>query len=285
MTAEPNSVTGLWPVDRIVLGYLALTGVLIVSCWSDIEFAGSYLAAHIGAGLLVLLLARYPDHAWRHWYPLVYIALCYREMGILIRSVRRTNADAALVALDSAVWGDNPTIWLERIQQPWLTEVLQIVYALFVPSVILIGVILWSRKRLIEFRCYAFVVTFGFLLSYLGYLLVPARGPRFFLAGLQSAPLEGLWLSGPLRSLLDMLESAHYDCFPSGHVEMTVIAWWASRRISTALATAYAVYTGAILFATVYLRYHYTVDLVAGLAAAAAVIAIGPRLERNCLHV
>ena len=81
-----------------------------------------------------------------------------------------------------------------------------------------------------------------------------------------------------LRSTLDRIESAYYDCFPSGHTEMTILAWWSSRTISSNLAYAMIVYTLGIIFATVYLRYHYTVDVLAGAVVAGAVIWVAPRV-------
>ena len=84
-----------------------------------------------------------------------------------------------------------------------------------------------------------------------------------------------------MRTTLDRVESAHYDCFPSGHAELTIIAWWSSRQISKRLFRVYWAYTLCIIFATVYLRYHYTVDLVAGALLAAALIAAGPMMYRK----
>ena len=84
-----------------------------------------------------------------------------------------------------------------------------------------------------------------------------------------------------MRTTLDRLESVHYDCFPSGHVELTIIASWSSRQISRWLFRVYLAYTLCIIFATVYLRYHYTVDLVAGALLAAVLIAAGPLIYRK----
>ena len=67
-----------------------------------------------------------------------------------------------------------------------------------------------------------------------------------------------------MQNALDRLESAHYDCFPSGHTELTILAWWGSRMVSKRWFRVYLAYTPFIIFATVYLRYHYTVDLLAG---------------------
>ncbi len=118
----------------------------------------------------------------------------------------------------------------------------------------------------------------GFLASYVGYFLVPVRGPRFFLAHLQHVDLRGVWLFDPMQRLLNRLESAHYDCFPSGHTEMTMIAWWSSRVVSKRLFAVYSLYVILIVTATVYLRYHYTVDVFAGAVLAVAVLAVSPVL-------
>ena len=48
---------------------------------------------------------------------------------------------------------------------------------LFVPVVLLIAYLIWRRRWYEEFRYYAFVIALGFLASYVGYLIVPARGP------------------------------------------------------------------------------------------------------------
>ena len=84
-----------------------------------------------------------------------------------------------------------------------------------------------------------------------------------------------------MRTTLDRLESVHYDCFPSGHGELTIIAWSSSRQTSKRLSWVYFAYTLCIVFATVYLRYHYTVDLMAGALLAAVSIVAGPMMYRK----
>ena len=121
----------------------------------------------------------------------------------------------------------------------------------------------------------------GYLVSYLGYLVIPARGPRFLLKHLEHVPLQGMWLFHGMQSMLDKLESAHYDCFPSGHTELTILAMWGSRMVSSRLFRIYLVYTPSIIFATVYLRYHYTVDVLAGIATALVLICVSPSVYRK----
>jgi membrane-associated phospholipid phosphatase len=279
-----SAPSGWWAVDKVVLAYMLLTGVLIAVCYRAVPYAAALLLAKVLGALLIALAVRFPHRLgllFHHWYPLPYVGACYKEMAILIPAIRRSDADRWLADLDYAFWGANPTVWLERIQSRSLTEVLQILYSLFVPAVLVIAFVLWHRRRYAEFRVYAFLIALGFLASYLGYFLVPARGPRFLLAHLQHTRLEGLWLFYGLQSGLDRLESAHYDCFPSGHTELTILAWWSSRVFSRRIFAAYFVYTLGIIFATVYLRYHYTIDLLAGMVLAAILIAAAPVLYRR----
>jgi len=281
---------GWWPVDRLILGYLAAAGLLIGAYFPRVPGAGLLLGLHAAAAALIVLAVRArprPGTAsykvqtvFRYWYPLPYVAACYKVMAVLIPPVRGVQFDAEMARLDLALWGANPTVWLERLYAPWFTELLQIAYSLFVPVVLLVAVLLWWQRRREAFRYYAFLIALGFLASYVGYLLVPVRGPRFLLAGIQRLELRGLWLFPWLQQALDRLESAHYDCFPSGHTELTLLAWWGSRQISTNLFRGFSVYSVLILFATVYLRYHYTVDVFAGAALAAVLLVMAPYLYR-----
>jgi membrane-associated phospholipid phosphatase len=145
--------------------------------------------------------------------------------------------------------------------------------------ILLVAAWLWVRRRFEEFRYYAFLLALGFLVSYVGYFLVPVRGPWLLLDPQQGAPLSGLWSFQFFRDLLSRLEAAHYDCFPSGHTEMIILAWWSSRRISANLFGIFSVYMVCMVFSTVYLRYHYTVDIFAGAVLALALLGVAPYLH------
>jgi membrane-associated phospholipid phosphatase len=268
----------------VILFYFVLGFIPIVGWWTQIPDTWFYFTWHVVAIGLLLLEVKFPNPtSWvfRNWYPVFYVATCYKEMALFIPATGRRDADQWLADLDRAIWHANPTVWLERVYSPLLTELVQVVYTLFIPAVLLIAYLLWRKRRFGEFQYYAFLIAVGYLVSYVGYLIVPARGPRFLLKHLQHVPLQGLWLFHAMQSALDSLESAHYDCFPSGHTELTILAWWASRMVSNGWFKVYFAYTPLIIFATVYLRYHYSVDVLAGAVLAAGLILSAPVLYRN----
>ena len=277
--------TDFWPVDKVILAYFAFAVGALLVAWSRLPQAPLFLAVHVAAATLLVLEIRRPNWTslwFRHWYPVIYVASCYKEMAYLIPAIRTSDADAWLAGLDLSLWGVHPTVWLERIQSPPLTEFLQIVYTSFVPVVLVPAVLLWRKRNYAGFQYFAFLIALGYLVSYVGYLIVPARGPRFLLAPLQHVPLRGLWLFQAMQTTLDRLESANYDCFPSGHTALTILAWWSTRQFGKpALFWLYFTYTLSIIFATVYLRYHYSVDVLAGILLALILIWAAPRIYRN----
>jgi membrane-associated phospholipid phosphatase len=59
-----------------------------------------------------------------------------------------------------------------------------------------------------------------------------------------------------------------------------MLAWWGSGLISRPLFWAYGAYTLSIISATVYLRYHYTIDVLAGAVVAGLLVLFAPHLYR-----
>ncbi len=284
LKAGERDSTSFWAVDKVILPYFGFSLVLVLACWNRIPNAAALLAWHLAGALLIIYQVKRPNPtSWffRNWYPLPYVASCYREMALFVRAIRQTDCDRWLADVDYRIWHANPTVWLERIQTPVLTELLQVAYTLFVPAVLLVAYLLWKKRCYAEFQYYAFLIALGFLVSYIGYLLVPARGPRFLLSHLQHIPLRGLWLFQTMQSTLDRLESAHYDCFPSGHTELTLLAWCGSALVSKRLFRIYFAYTPFLIFATVYLRYHYTVDVLAGAGVAGVLVLLAPVMYRS----
>jgi len=130
------------------------------------------------------------------------------------------------------------------------------------------------------FEYYVFMIALGFCLSYLGYLLVPAVGPRFTLAHLHTEPLRGLLTFDTIHHTIDSLEAIKRDCFPSGHTEMTLVTtYYAWKYHKKTFAVMLPVGT-MLIAATVVLRYHYVIDVLAGAVLAALVLWIGPHLYR-----
>lgn len=213
-----------------------------------------------------------------YWYLVPLVLLTFKELYQMILPIRKEDYDFLLIAIDRFLFGGDPTAFLYKISNPVLTEILQIAYGTFYFLPIILGLDLMRNKRFRELDYSVFAVIYGFFLSYLGYFLFPAVGPRFTLHDFNNINIElpGLILTKFLREVVNTGESiptgtlnpakiVQRDVFPSGHTEMTLIVLYLSVKFNVK-SKYFLVPTGILLiFATVYLRYHYVVDLLGGL--------------------
>jgi membrane-associated phospholipid phosphatase len=274
----------LWPTDKFVIAYSSLMICLLAVASRHDARALPFIAGHAAMVLLVFALARSASAIalfLRHWYLLVYLPLCYKEVPCLVAGLGLRVADSTLARWDAMMWKTDPVFWLSASPNPLLVELLQIVYTLFLPGVLALAIVLWLRRSRQEFRYGALLIAATFLISYLGYLVLPARGPRLMPYAAAYPPLQGLWSFAHLQRLLDSLEGTQYDCFPSGHVAVVLVGCYVARRISPLVFYLFSAFAAGIAFSTVYLRYHYVIDVIAGAVLAIVIIAAAPSIYRK----
>ena len=271
--------------DAVTMIYQAAVLVIILFNFGKIQHALTFSVLHILLILFLWRLPHLPSHPvlnWiRFWNPLLWILPNFMELHYLVHTVRPHDMDAVLIRIDHWLFGVHPTVWLEKITFPALTEYLQLVYSTFYFLPLVLGLYLYFKNRLDRFDYFKFIMVYGFFLSYLLYFTVPAIGPRFTLNHLQHVQLKGLYLTEIIRHTLNTLERIQRDAFPSGHTAMTVITMYFAYRYFKKYFYVLLVIGTSLIFSTVYLRYHYVVDVLGGLAMAAFVIWTGPYLYRR----
>jgi membrane-associated phospholipid phosphatase len=148
--------------------------------------------------------------------------------------------------------------------RPWLTELMSACYLSY--HLYFHGALAYALLRSVEQARRLFEWMFTVLpAGVAGYLLVPAVGPLRELA----SSFEGPLLGGPVTALNDWVVqtgSAVYDVFPSLHVLMTCVLLEHDRREHPLRFKLMLPVAVGLIASTVYLRYHYAIDLVAGFA-------------------
>lgn len=212
-----------------------------------------------------------------HFSPILFVALIYDSLGDFIQYLHG-DIDPLLIRIDFAVFGVHPTLWMERWIVPWFTDVMSLAYVSYYFLAVTLIVVLYAKDRMAAFEISVFVLTFGYYLSFVGYILFPAIGPRFTLAHLQTVPLEGSLLTDLVRDGLNTLEHNKRDCMPSGHTQIVLMVLYLTHRYERLLFYIFLPVICGLILSTVYLRYHYVVDLLAGGGVAVGCIMFGPRL-------
>jgi membrane-associated phospholipid phosphatase len=110
-------------------------------------------------------------------------------------------------------------------------------------------------------------------IGYFGYTLVPAIGPYAVYTSEFATPLTGYFMTDFLAGIYPT-GTNYTDIFPSLHCAVTAYLLlfdmkWNRRRFWICLIPSLG-----LGFSTIYLRYHYFVDVLAGLAVAAVALCI-----------
>lgn len=276
--------------ETIILLYLAFVAFLIllfrqkIAGWERL-FLWQMLAI-LGLLALVKLQNAFPRFRplilIRNWLPAPYTFFSYWILHFLINCQRNPgflpDRDAWLIAADRILFGVDPTVFLEKVTFPWLTELMQIVYAsnYFLPFIL--ALTLYLKRERLPFQKSFYILTLGYFLSFLGYFLIPAIGPRFTLT--HSFPLQGVFLQEKIYHLLYFMDECPRDCFPSGHTEIPLITLWLAYRFKRVLFWIYLPIVILLICSTVYLRFHYVVDVIAGILLAWIVIRVGKYGEK-----
>lgn len=275
------------PLEGLTIIFLGITLLLVIFFYPRFPHGSRLLARFIPLILLALALSK----VRRRWggaktirflcdfSPIFFVIAIYEWLADLIPYLC-PNMDDLLIRIDLALFGVHPTVWLERISRPWLTELLSSVYAsyYFVPVTLITILYFWGEER--EFSLTIFTLLLGYYISFLGYIAIPSIGPRFTLASVQEVPLRGGSIAEFVMHTLDLLERNKWDCFPSGHTQMVLISLWFAFKYKRVLYWTYLPIVITLIFATVYLRYHYVVDIVAGFAFAGGTLLVGPAIWR-----
>jgi len=210
----------------------------------------------------------------RDWLPLAFVLLAYREMGWFAVPHTAHPLETRWVAWDRSLLrgGARTVIESMGVVVPSVLEICYSVVYAIAPFAVAILYLYRSRDRVDRFL---FIFTVAVLLCYAQFPFWPSDPPRVLFPS-QDPPFDtvfrrfNLWMLGNY--------GIHTSVFPSAHVAGAFAAAFGIRlalprvRWVRRFLLAMAV---LIATATVYGRYHYAADAVAGFAIAVASFALG----------
>lgn len=301
MSKYKKTVAVLTISDAYTLVMLIIYSILCLFFWGKLETPAlnllSYLVVSAAVISFAIVSSKYKGGKIftlvRRLYIIPIVFFIYSNIHLYIPLINPHDYDKLLIQWDYSIFGVHPTEWLANYASPWLTEYLQFSYMMFYVIPFVIGVEFTLRTKDDRFFEFARIVIFGFFVSYLLYFFMPAIGPRFLLHDFANlnTELPGLFLTNWFRELVNAgggvfphtinpAEIVNRDCMPSGHTMMTFISMLLAFRFNSKFKWIILVVGLSLIFATVYLRYHYVVDVFAGIVFALLVLWIEPKVEK-----
>jgi len=284
--------------EWIALGYMALSSGMIAMFAGNLAHPLRLVATQAFVSLLILALCRVAalseQHAilcgeksstkfwrfWRHWYPHLFFLFCFEELAKLVHLVNPGWEDAKLVTFDYWLTGVHPVLWLEQFSTPLRNDFFQLTYITYFAYLLIVGGVLYHRH---DWKAYWAAMTYsaaGYVIGYVVAMLFPIQSPWFTMAGMWHGNLQG----GPFTATIGFIE--HFGrvrgaAFPSQHVAGTVAALWAAWRHRRWLFWTLLPLAICMCIATVWGRYHYVADVLAGIVSGTLGYAIGSWLVRE----
>ncbi|WP_430460251.1 phosphatase PAP2 family protein [Thalassolituus sp. LLYu03] len=278
-----------WPADKFLTLLFPAFILLLALAFGDVSQLQPQenKAALTGAAVFALLIALTrlalrkgwlsDNSEWllRNLWPVPAMLFGYLLMRLLrlelaIDALGLPLMDAQMLAFDQRLFGQTPAQLLQPLISPALTLWMESAYLHFYYA-LPIGSLLWLHQR--GERAHFVQLRKGILYTlctgWLLYLLVPVIGPGQWMAQTFSVSLGAQ--DGLVYDAVNSFRYA-YDCFPSLHTAVpwvTLLICW--RWYGPGLRLTALLMTLSITLSTLYLRYHYGADMLAGVALAVLV--------------
>lgn len=262
---------------------LIILNVILIYCFfTSINVYTTFLYNLFLIGIIIIISKLFElklnRGVLRQVYLVPFIFLVYTNVRVIINVLFSNDYDSILIKIDELILGNQIGILLKPLVNPILTEYLQICYFMFFIMPIIHITELSRRENHTDFDKLTRNIIFGFMFSYLLYLFIPAIGPRFTIFEFSqiSKELPGLFFTDYIRELINVgggipinsinpAIDVNRDCMPSGHTMMTTINIYFAYKFQSKLRYFFYIIGISLIFSTMYLRYHYFIDIIAGL--------------------
>jgi membrane-associated phospholipid phosphatase len=287
-------------VDYATQAYTALVGLLIlffhnstVPGWS--RLLGAHMACLVLVHLLIQAQARRQSAPlldfFRHFYPVLLYTAFFVETGSLNRMFFTDYLDPMVVQWEQSLFGCQPSVlFMQKL--PWLavSEIFYVSYFSYYVMIGGVGIALFVRNRR-QFFHYVSVVSFVFYVCYLIYIILPVIGSRAFFHQVEGYALpeatQRLAITDAYPEAVQAgvffrimkwvyrVFEAPGAAFPSSHVAVALCTVFFSFRYLRRIRYLHLAVAVLLCLSTIYCRYHYAVDVLAGLVTAALLIPTG----------
>ncbi|MGA8011529.1 MAG: phosphatase PAP2 family protein [Candidatus Acidiferrales bacterium] len=273
--------------EWVTLAYLAWLGAILIRFHRSIPHAAAHLAVHLLIAVGIVCLAWSAARSSnavvrfaRHWYPLPLYIFFFEELGGLVHAIFPGWFDRWLIAFDYNFAGVHPSLWLARFASPALNDFMQFAYMTYFLYLVILPAILYAQRDRVAFWTVMASTAVAHYSVYVMAVLLPVESPYYSLAGLQTNSLAG----GYCTAVIDLIERfarVHGAAFPSAHVAGSMVAILASWRYRRWLFWVCLPFFASMCISTVYGRYHYMADVLAGIAVGTMGFSVGTWLTQQ----
>jgi membrane-associated phospholipid phosphatase len=189
--------------------------------------------------------------------------------------------DGRVLAWERALFGGQPVVAVQEIYTVPLTEWMFFVYVVYVVIYPALGAVIFFKHGEEANEDYLFHLGLVNLACGVGFILFPVASPMYWpdVRDLLTAPLA----SGPFGAAAEWVRAHIHQpggSIPSAHCAVATVMWFMARKYTKRGFVWLAPVILSLYVSTVYGRFHYVTDAVAGIAAAGLCLWAAPAIGR-----
>ena len=201
----------------------------------------------------------------KFFYPIILFTPAYLQTGRINRVFFHDLMDPFFQGAEFSLFGFQPALaFSDRFPQGWVCEWMHFAYFSYYLMIPGLALFLYFARGEREQKNYLLALCIMFYACYLCYILLPVEGALSFGKGEFS---QGGLFTRIMKAVYLDLENPG-AAFPSSHVAVTLLVVYYSFIYAKKIAPIFFVLGISLIFATVYCRYHYAIDVLAGIAMA-----------------
>jgi len=206
---------------------------------------------------------------------LLFYAIAFSAVAPLQHILFDQWMDQILISLDQYLLGMEASLLLEHWIHPVLTEWMMFSYVAYVPLLPLTAIVCYCLAGEKSLNSYLLNLSLAYILCYIGFILFPVATQMHFIRELYTTPLDGWafsWFAEWMRTNLHPPGEA----LPSPHCAAATVMLVMFYRYGRVYFYWILPIILTLYVSTVYGRYHYSWDAVAGIVVAIAVLRTSP---------
>lgn len=258
--------------DVITITYAIITGVILLFASIKLEDVYTRLLIRVAAIALIVAIAILLNdnknkiiRIVRNFYFLPLLFYFISE-GDYINNIFFPDLDRYMVNFELTLFSDHPGVVISKIFNfKWFSDLMSFVYLSYYVLFIYFLVRVYIRNYE-QFDYIVFVISMIFYMLFIIFVLCPVAGPQYYLVPPENQIPDGFFIRDVARWIFLKFDQPA-AAFPSmSAVIMCVISYLAFRNLKPFFKYLLPL-TIMVLTASVYLKLHYAVDVIAGLLA------------------
>jgi membrane-associated phospholipid phosphatase len=243
-------------------------------------------AAFIGFYILAVSALRRPLRPWvRFVVRTASVQLAFVQVFQLANELETAFfpwQDDRVLALEKAVFGLQPLVAIQKLYSVPLNEWMFFVYVFYLIIYPSLGAVIYFKHGEAANEDYLYLLGLVNLICGLGFVVFPVASPMNWpsIRAVLTEPLK----AGIFGSIAEFIRHHIHrpgGSVPSPHCAVATVMWFMSRRYTRHGFLVLSPVILSLYVSTVYGRFHYVTDVVAGIAVALLVLfLIGPLLKR-----